>query len=123
MSNGSPGYWQRVKAHAKILRGDGCTDVPDFWFRKCCDEHDIHYRTHQMEDGQPVTKAEADAKLRGCIRSNSPLRYVGLSALSPLALIYWGGVRLFGGHAWDNNHSCTEGKLFCREEHNETMAG
>ena len=93
-------YWERVKAHARALGGDGCSAVPDLWVRVCCDEHDGVYRTHQDLDGHLVTRAESDARFRRCIASRSPLRALGLEFASPLAWLYWAGVRLGGRRAW-----------------------
>jgi hypothetical protein len=93
-------YWQRVKQHARALRGDGCSGVPDVWGRPCCDEHDVAYRCHNDPDGQLITRAQADARFRRCLASRSPLRHLGLAFASPLAWLYWLGVRLFGRRAW-----------------------
>lgn len=65
---------------------DGCTAVPDFDFgADCCNTHDYHY---QLQD---VSRAEADKKLRECIKAKGhPI----------LAWVYWSGVRVFGGGFW-----------------------
>ena len=83
--------WDRVRARAKELNSDGCTGVKDF-YKDCCLLHDIYYRTGADLDGQPVTRREADALLRDCIRSRSRL-----GKWSPLALVRWTGTRLLGG--------------------------
>lgn len=88
-------HWDRVKRLALKLHTDGCSGVPDLWFRLCCFDHDIAYRTGCTVDGTPITRAEADANLRHCMQDASP---VGI--FSPLALIYWTGVRLFGAKAY-----------------------
>lgn len=77
--------WEGLK---KGVKYDGCTAVPDFDFgADCCGEHDAHY---QLGD---CSRAEADARLRACIRKKG---YVVL----PWA--YWLGVRLFAGGVWKN---------------------
>lgn len=90
-------YWTRVRQRAVELGGDGCSGVPDF-YKDCCDEHDIHYRTHCDIDGNPITRAEADSRIRQCIQAKS---FAGV--LSPMALWRWLGLRLLGGRAWNNN--------------------
>jgi hypothetical protein len=71
--------WDGLK---KGVKYDGCTAVPDFDFgADCCGEHDYHY---QLGD---VTRAEADRKLRECLRKKGYF-------LLPWA--YWLGVRIFG---------------------------
>lgn len=72
---------------------DGCTNAPDLNFTTCCDEHDYHYANHVTTDGQPITRAEADARLRKCISRK------GYKALP---WIYWVAVRIFGGSHWTN---------------------
>ena len=70
------------------IKPDGCTLVPDFDFRSCCDQHDVEYRL------QVVSRKEADQRLRACIRSSGhPLK----------AELYYLGVRLFGGIFWFRN--------------------
>lgn len=80
-------YWEAVRIRAQELGGDGCTGVPDF-YRPCCDEHDIHYRTHRRLDGTPITKEQADYALRACIRSRSVF-----GRFSPMAWWRWFGLR------------------------------
>lgn len=61
---------------------NGCSRVPDLNFgTACCNQHDIDYY-----EGV-ISRAEADKKLRECIRSKGYL---------VLPWIYWLGVRLFG---------------------------
>lgn len=70
---------------------DGCTGVKD-WFVDCCAVHDYFYRhgIHWL-DGQPVTRAEADAALRDCIRERSQF-----GKYSPMAFWRWAAVRIAG---------------------------
>ena len=87
-------YWAAVRARAAELKADGCSGVPEF-YRDCCMNHDIHYRTHKTLEGEPITRAEADARFRRCMQDRSRF---GKS--SPMALWRWLGVRLFGRKAW-----------------------
>jgi hypothetical protein len=71
---------------SKGVKYDGCTAVPDFDFGyDCCGEHDYHY-----QEGD-VSRAEADKRLRQCIRKKGYF-------LLPWA--YWLGVRMFAGDVW-----------------------
>jgi hypothetical protein len=66
----------------KGVKYDGCTGVPDFDFgADCCGEHDYHY---QIGD---VSRAEADKRLRQCLRKKGYF---------VLPWAYWLGVRLLG---------------------------
>lgn len=91
-------YWDRIRQLAAELKSDGCSGVPDF-YKDCCDEHDIHYRTRKDIDGNPITRAEADARIRACIQERSRF-----GILSPMAAWRWLGLRLLGGRAWRNNN-------------------
>jgi hypothetical protein len=84
-------YWQRVKDYARQLGGDGCSGPTLQVHRSCCDEHDIHYRTGRTLDGQPITRAEADAEFRRCMQARS----VG-GRWHPLPWWRWVAVRLAG---------------------------
>lgn len=87
-------YWDRVKAMAWALKGDGCSKVPDFNSRPCCDEHDIHYRTGATIEGVRLTRREADRRFYECMKhTDGPI----------LAGLYWLGVRMFGEQAWDHD--------------------
>ena len=66
-----------------VRHGDGCTAVPDFNFRPCCERHDMDY----MNPAMP--RLQADKRLRDCIKIKSPW-------WSPLPTIYYLGVRAFG---------------------------
>ena len=100
-------YWTRVKEHAKALKGDGCTSSPDFWFHRCCNEHDIAYRTGKTVDGVEVTRAEADNQLFVCMkkRNKDPLISKWI-----LPALYWSAVRLFGRGAWKRDEAMGDKK-------------
>ena len=88
-------YWQRVREAADDLGTDGCTMATGA-FRDCCLRHDVEYRTGRSAvSGRRLTRAEADARLRGCMQSRAWLGY-----WSPMAWLRWSAVRLFGGRAW-----------------------
>lgn len=99
-------YWERVKRIAKALKGDGCTGVPDLTYKKCCDRHDIHYRTKmRLEDTgipTPITRAEADKEMFKCMRETGKTPIIGSIIVPGL---YWLGVRLFGSGAWNKDRS------------------
>jgi hypothetical protein len=75
---------------AREIGGDGCTGVRDWW-RHCCDEHDVYYRTGADLEGQPVSRAEADARFRRCIQASTPL-----GIWHPISWTRWIGVRVLG---------------------------
>jgi len=91
-------YWKWVREEALALKSDGCTGVPDKLYEDCCYEHDIHYRTGRTIFDEPVTRAQADTRLRECIQIRSKL-----GKLDPMSWWRWAGVRLFGGGAWHGN--------------------
>lgn len=93
-------YWDKVKALAWVLKGDGCTAVPDLTYKRCCDEHDIHYRTGNTVEGNPITRLEADNRLFQCMKETGKTPLLGTHIIPT---IYWIGVRLFGGKIWDRN--------------------
>ena len=94
-------YWKRVKEAAYALKGDGCTDAPDLTFRLCCDEHDVHYRTHKHLDGTHITKQEADKRLYECMKKKS-ITPVGKYIIAP---IYFLAVKVFAQPAWDKSNN------------------
>lgn len=75
-----------------VLTSDGCSGVPDFNFRVCCEKHDYYYRNITN-----VTRLVADKRLRECIRRKwkYPL----------MPWIYYFGVRLFGWWAWRKKYA------------------
>lgn len=86
---------QTKEKWAAIYRAysDGCSSSPDFNFTACCDEHDYYYATHETIDEQPISRKEADRRLRKCIQAH----WGGLL----LPWIYWAAVRLFGGKHYE----------------------
>lgn len=95
-----PSYWQRVKVTAKSLKGDGCSSSPDFFYKRCCDDHDIAYRTGKTVDGEPISRAEADKRFYACMRKHGKTPVLGKMILP---WTYWMGVRLFGGSSWQGD--------------------
>lgn len=87
---------------AAALRGDGCTSSPDLSYRACCDQHDVYYRTGHDLDGNAITRAEADRRLRRCMARSGKTPVIGRWLLPWL---YWGAVRVFGRRAWRNRNS------------------
>lgn len=80
-------YWDRVTEEAHRRGSDGCTGVADFRI-ECCFQHDLEWNGRTV-DGEPISRAETNARFRQCIASRSPLgRY------SPMAWIRWLGVSL-----------------------------
>lgn len=90
-------YWQKVKSLSRALQGDGCTCAPDFFYRECCDEHDIHYRTGKRVNGDPITRLQADNALFRCMRRRGKLPVIG-KLLIPA--VFWLFVRALGWKAW-----------------------
>ena len=95
MAHWSRPYADTVRAFAAFLRTDGCTGVPDLWFRACCERHDLAYRRGIDPFGRPVTRREADRQLWRCMAQESRL-----GRASPVAWLYWTGVRVLGRLAW-----------------------
>lgn len=79
-----------VDAAKALTKGDGCTAAPDFWWRPCCDQHDLDY------DEKLMTRAEADRKFYNCLRSTAKTP-IGRYLFAPL---YYAAVRVFGGSHW-----------------------
>lgn len=88
---------KKVHAAAQALGTDGCSSSPDFFYTVCCDAHDIAYRTGHDENGQAITRAEADKRLFKCMRKAGKTPLIGTHLLPA---VYWSAVRLFGGKAW-----------------------
>lgn len=82
-------------------RMDGCTLVPDFDFKDCCNSHDIAY----WLGGTPERREHADKVFYRCIRDVKP---------SFIATLYYYGVRIGGtpylptpwrwGFGWEFGH-------------------
>lgn len=92
---------QRAKELWAAVNGDGCTSAPDFFYKKCCDDHDRHYTTGTHRDGSPITRAAADARLRTCMREAGKTPVLGRWVLP---WVYWLGVRVFGRSHWGKNN-------------------
>ena len=94
-------YWDRVKALAWALKGDGCSGgAPDLNYRPCCDRHDIHYKTGFDLDGTRITRKQADGMFFDCMKEHGKVPILGTLILP---FLYWGAVRLFGETAWDKD--------------------
>ena len=91
---------QRVTALAQKLDGDGCSDSPDFFYRICCDAHDIAYRTGKDEFGDTITRSEADKRLFRCMKKEGVTPVLGKFILP---VVYYGVVRIFAKKAWKGN--------------------
>ena len=87
-------------SHLHALRGkvagDGCTAAPELWYHDCCVEHDRTYATGEDAGGVHVTRAQADASFRACLRRCAPGIVSGLM----LPWVYWLAVRAFGWRYW-----------------------
>lgn len=91
-----PEALRALRAHTKP---DGCTAVPDLFYARCCNRHDLDYLTGADEHGTPVTRAQADARLFRCMSAHPrSTRYY--SVLLPA--LFWLGVRAFGWLHWRN---------------------
>lgn len=89
--------WKDVKRIAYKLHSDGCTGVPDFSFKKCCELHDIYYRTgKRFIDDQPISRWEADMTLARCVYGEAKHWWVKFFG----SIFIWLGVRLLGKGAW-----------------------
>ena len=86
-----------VEQVADKVNADGCSDSPDFFYKVCCDAHDIAYRTGKDENGIPISRSEADKRLFACMQQAGKTPVIGTHILPA---IYWAAVRLFGGKAW-----------------------
>jgi len=75
---------KRHKEFGSVVRqGDGCTMVPDFNFRDCCQQHDMGYMN------PATTRYQDDCALYKCIRSKT-------AWWNPIAGVYFAGVRACG---------------------------
>ena len=99
-------YWQRVKAYASILKADGCSNAPDLFYRSCCDEHDVAYRTGATVDGIELTRKEADERFLVCLKASGKTPILGTFILP---YVYYVAVRLFGQAAWDADRGFLDG--------------
>lgn len=95
-------YWEKVWQRAEELKADGCTGVLDLWVWTCM-EHDIHFRTHHLLNGQPLSFSQANYIFRQRIlqvhtKFNQPLTWIKWFS----AWLRWAGVSAFGRSAWNH---------------------
>lgn len=94
-------YWRAVKVRATAIDSDGCSVVNRLYGRMkspsllCCLQHDLEYHDAKTVEGEPVTRRQADQRLRRCIQEWSKL-----GRWSPLAFARWLGVRAGGWWPW-----------------------
>ena len=70
---------------------DGCTGVPDFDIRECCEWHDYKYVFGKM------SRKAADRRFRLCIQRKAKGKpWWKRPMYQALAWTYWVGVRAFG---------------------------
>lgn len=89
--------WKQIRSLAK---GDGCTSSPDLWFHDACEDHDDDYRFHVDEDGNPLTRLQADNRFLANMRKASP----NFLIRNTVPFLYYLAVRLFGWNYWDKDH-------------------
>jgi len=80
--------WEEIKARYRQignLKTDGCTAAPDLFWKDCCKEHDFYYKNPKLSG---ISRAEADKRLRKCMRSKGSGRIVSWT--------YWLVVRAIG---------------------------
>lgn len=98
---------KRLPKNLTDNNNDGCTIVPDFNFTSCCVEHDFYYGNHHDYEGNPISRSEADKRLKECIsKQKGPIGYKW--AVTPW--IYWLGVRAFGGLLWNSDKNKAKAK-------------
>lgn len=74
------------------FKSDGCTGVPDFNIRHCCEQHDLEY--HEAE----ISRGKADLNFFQCIvNKGNGKGFLTRVRYAWLGLYYWAGVRIFGG--------------------------
>ena len=84
--------WDEIKAKWRQvgnLKTDGCTGAPDLFWKDCCKEHDFNYKNSELTG---LSRAEADKRLRHCMRGEGSGRIV--------AWTYWVVVRMIGWKFW-----------------------
>jgi hypothetical protein len=90
-----PWYRHRVRHVARSLKSDGCSGPTTQWYQDGCFEHDIAYRTGFDPLGAPISRREADKRLRWYVQISSPL-----GVFSYISWRRWIGVRIGGYLAW-----------------------
>lgn len=86
-----------IKRAWRYLRGDGCTSVPDFFYGPCCRNHDADYRLGVDENGDTITRAQADKRLYACMKKTGKTPIIG-RLLIPV--VFWLGVRGGASGVW-----------------------
>lgn len=111
-----------LRALAGAVKADGCSSSPDLFFKECCDEHDVYYRTGKDAEGRPISRQEADRRLRKCQQRFARLKRKGVvPVLGPffwqqvVPWVYWGAVRGWNvswnpRSAWYEHKKAREGK-------------
>lgn len=89
---------ESISIAMQLLKGDGCTGIPDFNFKGCCDEHDLEYRTGHDFRGRPIERYQSDRKLYKCIQRRLATKLEFKPYLTPW--LVWAGVRLVGWRFW-----------------------
>jgi len=88
------GFSRYVWSH-RLWSSEGCSFVPDFEYKDCCDVHDAEYRTHlDFTTKEPITRSAADEKLYTCIYYHKP------EPSPEIAWLYWSWVRALGWFPW-----------------------
>lgn len=102
------GVAKRIKdGIARGFKFDGCTGVPDFHVRSCCDIHDYDYQDLVK------TRAQADAAFLRCMlrKAKREKTIPGKAWKTVVGLSYWVGVRLFGHFYWKGKQRETLSKI------------
>ena len=84
------------KARWKAARTDGCSKSPDLWMHEDCDNHDRDYETHHDEDGNLLTRWQADVRLLKGARKSAP----NWILKQTIPMFYFTVVRCFGWSRW-----------------------
>lgn len=75
------------------VHSNGCTNSPDFGFKRCCVRHDFDY----YRGGSEKDRLHADQALQSCIRNNANQKCPFSVAFHWwLSYLYYAAVRLFG---------------------------
>ena len=82
---------------------DGCTAVPDLWFNHACVHHDGCYAYHWAD------RATCDAWFRNDMLAACAARLLPnlIATCAGTAMIYYGGVRVFGQRYYDSPRIAT----------------
>lgn len=88
----------QLKRAWRYLRGDGCTGAPDLTYYQCCRGHDADYRLGHDENGDKITRAQADNRLFMCMLKTGKVPVLG-TVIIPF--VYWSFVRVIGWKVWN----------------------